>query len=604
MKPVSSVTYEVYRETVLALIEDKELTPYIQEKWMQEIHKDPARQGYPIRTTVNAIAGLAAEARNIDQAATLTGYILPGSDLVSVRGGTTSIKGWRPNMLVLDEKAPYIQNMTVWGEHVELYSEKDKPKADRKRVTLPLYRKVTVIAEQNEWTDRTNTKRQGMNLRFLKTVHDSKPPSIKKLATLIKRCSNTYTIEQLNDNLLYQSMVLRGIKWRHAEGIDYFRNSTTEFITVTKRDGKGNPIMERNPMTNATQVATEQKPKPIKDPLGQPFIQRVIGTGEEGSPGEDTWTMKLQISPQVNDPKLGKWVTVNFENFRYAQPHLMVAGFDAIFNSARARGNINDPDPTKNPYAALNEAYRGEEIMVIGNFTRMNKSKTSDDYYLTFNPGLVMVANAEDLPKEDVKYPQFPKDIQVVGAKVPVIEKPEPEEEEEEEGDISREEQLMDMTPKTLKKILTGFREKGFEVTLRGSKLSLINRIMEIESGKVLPAEETMKEHDTRAKEEKKTKRDLSSARAKLLKKQEADMEPTDELPDEEESESEEEDEEDEADQRISELREELESFAVEFPDHRFAEFYGEDNDLDVFPDWVTPEHEKLVNRILEELRK
>ena len=694
MSPISEVTYEQYHQLILGLVSEQQsdLVPYVQESWTKMIYDDTNRKGYPIRTTVNDVITLAREVKRAEQSHVFTGYMMPGCDVVKISGGATSYQGWRPNMLIIAEDGmtlprPKVLNFTVWGEHVSLWADKDLAPNKRRRITLPLFRKVSIIAEERDF-DSAAGKKKGWTLLFFQALHDQTPIDPEILADQLLKCENAYSMDELNDTHLYGAVVLKDIKWRHAQGVDEWSDSTEKFEMRQVKGADGKTLMKLNQATNRMEPVYDRVPKREKSILGQPFIQDLIGSEEiqEGTP-PTTWTMKLNIDTGKED---NLRPSIDFVNYRYGKPDLWIVGFNTILESAVLKGNIYDPDPEKNPFAVLNNSYRGTDLIAVVNFTksspytapRSNQKLT----YMTFIPGLVMFRDPAALPPNDVHLPPLTEEVGVVSeqetaqvaspptpAALPVSEEagdeaipttgrpplpdvklediidqivrgtglgaadvrqkieekkeelgffvndlaaahiiakdmgvtiglppvaPEPE---PEQPPASREEELMGTSYPDLQKILRVYREQDYEVVLNQSKLGLINQIIDIEQGRTLPPKKVMEKHAEEAQvieapkkilsvQERKDK--VAQAKAKLLAQKKPQLEPTTELDSEDQ----------EWEIRRAEIKEILKDLVVDFPKSTFATLWGKNNDLEIFPEWVTIHHQEVIDGVIQGL--
>lgn len=684
MSPVGKVTYEEYHRLVMDLVDEK-LRSYVQQAWTKSIHEDPSRAAYPIRTTVNDIEGLARELKRAEQSHIFTGYLLPGCDVVKFTGGVTSIQGWRPNMLVIAEDGnqlsqPKVLNFTVWGQHVHLWEEKDLAPDKRRKVDLPLFRKVSVIAEEREFPLKAGGTGKGWTLLFFQQIHETIPISPVVLVDQLSKCSNAFELNQLNSSHLYGAVVVKGISWSHAQGIDDWMESHDKFSNVEVKGPDGKPLMRQDSATGRMEVVYDRVPKREKSPLGQPFMQDLIGSETMESP-PTTMTMKLNIRPMGNQETDAR-PSIDFVNYRYGAPCLWIYGLDPILQSAVAKGNVYDPDPEKNPYAVLNNSYRGSELLAVVNFTKLSpytsrQGKTLT--YMTFLPGFVTFKNAGSLEANDVRIPPLPNEFGSV-TPAPVVAQPEtvptqtlapvqpvqpqpldklglvvggimehtglgeadirtrirnkieelsgfvnemaaahiiakdlevPNEKLRGEqtpevkaalGPTSLEDELMALDYKGLQSTLNSYREKGYEVILNQSKLGLINQIMEIKTGKVMPAKVIMETHASEAKaqntapekilnvQERKAK--VAEAKSKLLAQQQSQVEATAEISTEEQ----------EWEKRRQELEEILKDLIVDFPNSTFKNLWGKDNDMEIFPEWVTSHHQEVVDGVIKSL--
>ncbi len=683
MLPISEVTYEKYHELILGLMEES-LRSYVQATWTKAIYDDPNRKGYPIRTTLNDIEAMAREVKRAEQSHTFKGYMLPGCDVVKLAGGASSYQGWRPNMLVIEMDGkklarPKVVNFTVWGQHVSLWADKDLAPQQRRRVTLPLYRLLSIIAEERDF-DTQSGKKKGWTLLFYIGLHEKAPIAPEVLANALLTCENAYTVDQLNESHVYGAVVLKGIKWRHAQGIDEWTDSPDKFESRQVMDSEGKPVMRLNQATNRMEPVYDRVPRRVKSPIGQPFIQDLIGSEEvEGTP-PTTWTMKLNLDTGVQD---NFRPAIDFVNYKYGKPDLWIVGLDKIIEGAVVRGNLYDPDPEKNPFAVLNNSYRGSDLIAVVNFTKHSPytaPRTSQKLiYLTFIPGLVMFANPATLPANDVRIPPLEEETGVVSEvttpapPAPAAPTPTPEptpvtepqlptgdfeevadrimrqtgfsrddviakvEEKKKELDYfvndiaaihivakdlgvppteevvapppeadvasTLEEELMAMDYKALQDRLRPYRDQGYEIVLNQTKLGLINQLIGIETQAVVSAKKVMEVHAEEAKaveapqkilsvQERKAK--VREAKAKLLAQEQAQIEPTAELKTEDT----------EFEQRRKELREILQDLIVDFPNSNFASLWGNDNDLEIFPEWVTEHHQPLVDEVIQNLLK
>jgi len=692
MLPISKVTYQKFHETVLSLVE-RDLGSYVQESWTKTIYDDPNRKAYPIRTVKNELENLAREVKRAEDSHVYTGYILPGCDAVkaSAGSGAANIMGWRPNMLVtsMDGAAlpqPRVVNFTVFGEHIAPWHDKDLAPEKRRKMTLPLYRKCSVIAEEREYPTRGYGQRKGLTMLFFQALHESQPLPPIQLADMLKKCSNAITLDQVNESYIYQAVVLTGIKWRHARGIDEWGVSSTKFKNVPVMGSDGKPMMRQNPATGRHEAVFERIAKPEKDPIGQPFIQDLIGSEEtEGEP-PTTYTMKLSIGGHQDDSLRP---TIEFMNYKFGKPDMWIMGFDPIMANAMTKGNFYDPDPEKNPFAQLNNAFTGSDLIAVVNFTKSSDYKPTGappKKYLTFIPGLVMFDNVAILPPNDIHVTPLTEEYGVVGeeATQQIASPPEPVQEtvlpsidqtpqdaissstldtldtviskiaiqrslpipaieqmienkvEELEHLINRqaashiiakelgvdlsiplaeaektvtapstslEDQIMALDYKALQDRLKPHREAGHEVFLNKSKLELITQIMEIESGhRVLPqaaiqaqaevAKEEVMPEKIQSVADRKAK--VAQAKSKLLAQQKAEIESTVEITDESK----------EWEARSGEIKEILSDLIVDFPNTSFAKLWGENNDLEVFPEWVTQHHQQFIDDIIKGLVK
>lgn len=651
LQPIAKASYEEYKNAVLSAM-DRKLVPFVQESWLAAIYNDTDRKRYPIRTTFNEIETQAAQRKRAEQAHEFTGWLLPGSDVVKVRGGRTSVIGWRPNLLTAIDKIPTVISLTVWGEHTNLWADRDMMAKDRRKVPIPLYRRVTLAAEKRDYVDKTNTKRSGYTLLSIKTIHDTKPIGIAELMELLKKVQNCIHLREVSNKHLYQTVVLKGIRWRHAEGIDDWVDSTEKMEKIAVMDpSTGQQKILPNPITSKPEPQWENRPRRVKSEFGQPFIQERIGSGEEGIPIETTPTFKISISEVGKEEiDLGIRATIEFQNYRHAQPHLFIFGLDDIIQDAARIGNIGDPDPNRNPFAQLNRAYRGTELLAIVNFTKITEytGQTGTFTYMIFIPGVLFYHDAPALSAEDLALPPMPIEYtpellqemntvvtpvaqavtQIPVPKTEVIQPPaaypvvsqpttegsqaplpttsvvgtEPDDEEED-----REDELLGMNVKSLKKLLKMHAQKGYEINLKPrKKLPLVQQIIAIETGAVLPAKQIMEAHAVVAEVEAVKAAEvpeedkLASARSKLLQKQQAQMDATQELqstatvgesPDE----------------RETELVRILYDVGIKdlFPTEDFNGLWGEKapNELGIFPDWVTPHHADWINTVIAKIR-
>ncbi len=652
LNPISNSSYEEYKNAVLSNI-DRNLVPFVQESWLAAIYNDTDRKRYPIRTTFNEIETQAGLRKRNEQAKEYTGWLLPGSDIVKVRGGNTSVIGWRPNLLTAVDGKPQVISLTVWGEYTSLWVDRETMAKDRRKVSLPLYRRVTLVAEERDYEDKTGVKRSGFTMLCLKKIHDTKPVEISVLMELLRKSVNCVSLNQLGNRHLYQTVVIKGIRWRHAEGIDYWIDSATAMDKVAIIDpSTGQQKILPNPISSKPEPQWESRPKRVKSEFGQPFIQERIGSGEEGIPIETTPTFKISVSGvgEGSDDS-GLRPTIEFQNYRHGQPHLFIFGFDDIIQDAAKLGNMGDADPNRNPFSQLNRAYRGTELLAVVNFTKMTEytGQTGTFTYMIFIPGVVFYHDAPSLAAGDLLLPPMPPEytaelLQEMNAGVlptqstvvqtapvpkvevvqppterPVVSQPTtegsqaplpttsvvgaPEGEEEED----REDQLLGMKVEALKKLLKMRAVEGYEVNLKPrKKLPLVQQLIAIETGQVMPAKKIMEAHavveQAEAIKAEETPKDdnLASARSKLLAKQQSQLDATKELEQSGPATT-------EPDEREMELIRTLYDVGIKdlFPDEDFDGLWGEKapNELSIFSDWVTPDHRDWINTIITKIR-
>ena len=189
LSPIKAVSYEEYHSIVVSLIKE-ELRQYVTPEMTKGIYEDPMRTEYPVRTTVNEVASQAAQLKRAAHSQELTGWMLPGCDVPRIRGDATNIPGWRPNMVVtqIDGKQldkPKLFGLTVWGEHVPLWQDRDLARKDQHQVELPLYRPITIVAGEREFDTKKYGKKKGWDLLYLKEIHSTVAIEIKKLIGLL-----------------------------------------------------------------------------------------------------------------------------------------------------------------------------------------------------------------------------------------------------------------------------------------------------------------------------------------------------------------------------------------------------------------------------------
>ena len=633
LSPIEKLTYEKYHEIVLDLLKEdkrtKDLVSFVRPEHTQSIFDDPTQKIYPARTTVNAVADLARAVKRIETSATLSGFIIPGCDIPQTRGDATNIQGWRPNMVVTQMNGqklnkPKVLGLSVWGHHVPLWHERDVQAKDQTRVALPFFRPVTVVAEEGEFESRKypNQKFKGWTLLYLKTVQSTDPISISNLVNLLKISENLVTVDDLNENMVFSTVVLHG-KWLHTESIDHWVDDPDNFDKVEKKGPDGQPLMRRDAASGRMVPVVEVRAKRKKSITGQPMLQEIIGL-EEGESVE-TVTMKISVGP-IGDTETSNRANVEFQNYRFGRPELMIFGLQPVIQNAMLRGNLMDPDPTKNPYEVLNSSYRGTEIICVCNFARHAPYTSGGEttYYITLIAGFVIYADAGALSPTDTPIPPMPELPEVLFSGEPSKPLPKPiaesqkdsvvivrdeeeeEEDEEEEVELTREEELDEMSTTELKNVLKGYREDGHDISLRGKRSGLLKQILDIESGKIVAAKTAIEAHAKEAEAEKDVKipgkvesdeEEVAKAKAKLLAKRKAQAEQGKEIRDKST---------DLSDDQLKQLEDRLRKTIADVggPEMDFEEMWGEDNDLGAFPEWVTVHHKDLVDTMLKRLYK
>lgn len=646
LSPIKAVSYEEYRKVILSLIRE-ELRQYVTDEMTKGIYEDPMRQDYPVRTTVNEVASQAAGLQRAAQSKEFTGWMLPGCDVPRIRGDATNIPGWRPNMVVtqIDGKQldrPKIYGLTVWGEHVALWHDRDLARKDQKKVELPLYRPVTVIVGEREFPSQKYQKNfPAWDLLYLKQVHSTAPIEMKSLINLLLTSENVTTIPQLNDNVVFTTVVLKDCQWTHSESIDEWGELPGQFDHVPVTDGTGAQLYSPHPVSGQPVPQMKPVPKRGKGAVGQPFIQDLIGNQPEDQ--ITTATMKIMLGPRDENLKTNQRVRVELQNYRYGRPEMFLFGLKSILLSATQRGNILDSDPTKNPFAVLNDAYRGTKLIIVANVTQVNPSTGADNIeriYCTLVAGMVMYENAHTLDLSDRMIPAFPEGLPptiVEGTAVETVTTPPdavvfdsgakitvpkvtgidpargvspPPTVAEGDDDLTREDVLFEMHVPELKIILRQFRNAGHEVTLRGNKANLVNQILLLErSGAVPPAKviEAHKEAVKVAEVEDKKKaeavvdgpgpEEIAKAKAMLLQKKETQRQATAELVVTESGPSEAE---------LAALEKMLRDMIRDVPGEKITweDLGGDTNDMGLFGSWVTRDHRVLVETMIERIQK
>ena len=370
-----------------------------------------------------------------------------------------------------------------------------------------------------------------------------------------------------------------------------------------------------------------------KSPLGQPFIQEIIGSQPED--GIVTATMKVMLGPTDENLKTKQRVRVELQNYKFGRPDMFLPGLKVHINAATQRGNILDSDPTKNPFSALNDAYRGTKLIVVANMTGANPHSGQDSeerLYCTLVAGLVMYDNAHTLDISDRMIPDFPEGIPagsiqgVVATTEAVAKPPEPVYDQttttgipptavpvvpsttgatEEDDEFTREDELFEMTIPALKTMLRDYRNAGQEVTLRGNKASFVNQILLIENAGAIPAEQVMEAHKeavevaeaATVKETEEAKPDLSQAKAALLQKKRSQVDATKELQSTESG---------PAPDELKRLEEIILDMIRDVPGEKITweDLGGDTNDMNIFPPWVTKDHRVLVETMIERIQK
>lgn len=633
LSPIKAVSYEEYRKIILGLIRE-ELRQFVTEEMTKGIYEDPMRQDYPVRTTLNEVASQAAQLQRAAQSKEMTGWLLPGCDIPRIRGDATNIPGWRPNMIVtqIGEKKldrPKILGLTTWGEHVPLWQDRDLSRKDQQSVGLPLYRPVTVIVGEREFP----SKKYGKNfptwdLLYLKEIHSTAPIEIKSLINLLLTSENVTTIPQLGENMVFSTIVLKDCQWTHSESVDKWGELPGQFDSVPVTDKTGQQLFTPHPSSGQPIPQVKMVSKRGKDTIGQPFIQDIIGSQPED--GLQTATMKIMVRQkgEDSDTKIKQRVRVELQNYRYGRPEMFLFGLKSILLSASNRGNILDSDPTKNPFAALNDAYRGTKLVIVANLTQVNPHTGDDNVeriYCTLVAGLVMYENAHTLDVSDRMIPEFPEGIPpsiikgvavetttippdtIVfesGAKitVPSVQGAPPQAVSEGDDDLTREDILFEKTIPDLKKILREFRNAGHEVTLRGNKANFVNQILQIEKAKIIPAGEVIEAHKeavemAKVEDEKKPEVDRSQAKAMLLAKKTQQRDATRELQSTESG---------PAPEELKELEEIILDMIKDVPGEKITwdDLGGDNNDMNIFPSWVTKDHRIMVETMIERIQK
>lgn len=638
LKPIEKLDYETYHKIILDLLakdkRTKDLVSFVLPEHTKSIFDEPTKKIYPARATVNDVAALARSRQRVEQSATLQGYIIPGCDIPDTRGGGTNIQGWRPNMIVTIENGkhldkPKVIGLTVWGERVPLYAERDVPEKDQTRVHLPMFRPITVVAEENEFDAKKypGQKFKGWTLLFLVKVSSEKPISIASLVLLLKSSQQVIKVEDINENMVFSTLVLTDIKWLNVESIDEWVDDPENYDRVEKKGPDGQTLMRRDGASGRMVPVVEIRAKRKKSITGQPFIQEVIGSGEEGGEAVETVTMKISVGPK-DDTENPNRATVEFQNYRYGSPSLFMFGLKHIIRNAVLRGNFMDPDPTKDPYAVLNNSYRGQPLIAVCNFARHGPHTFQGEtiYYITLIAGLVMFEDASAMDPSDTPIPPMPEiPTDIDSERVDIVPHTVPESDKEkvvivqdeydpvdndpfadddtdgiydDDTPPTRAEELDELSNKQIKDILAKYRKDGHEVDLRGKRSNLVRQVLDIESGKIVAAKDVMEAHAKEVKtEEADEEEQVAKAKAKLLAKRKAqadagkELEPTSG---------------DLTDQQLEQLEKRLMKTIkdVTGPPMDFGEMWGEDNDLRAFPEWITVHHRDLVDTMLERLYK
>lgn len=652
LSPIKAISYEEYHQIILGLVQ-QELRNFVTPEMTKGIYEDPMRQDYPARTTVNEIASQATQLRRAATSKELTGWMLPGCDVPRVRGDATNIPGWRPNMVVtqIDEKRlnkPKIIGLTTWGEHVSLWQDRDLARKDQKKVELPLYRPVTIVAGEREFDSQKYRKKfPAWDLLYLKEVHSTAPIEIKSLINLLLTSENVITIPQLSEKVVFTTVVLTGCQWTHSESIDEWGEQPGEFDHVPVKDDQGQQLYAPHPSSGQPVAQYKPIPKRGKIEPGQPFIQDLIGSKPEDQ--ISTATMKVMLGPQDENLKTKQRVRVELQNYRYGRPEMFLFGLKSILLSASQRGNILDSDPTKNPFAVLNDAYRGTKLIVVANVTQVNPSTGADNVerlYCTLVAGLVMYENAHTLDLSDRMIPEFPAGlppniiqgtaVETVtppldtivfegGAKIvgidpakgvtsPVVVAPPMRGASptpvvtEDDSDLTREDELFEMTVPSLKIILRQFRNAGQEVTLRGNKASFVNQILLLEKPGTVPPGEVIEAHKEAVEVAKveaaekaessgeEPKPDLSAAKAALYQKKQAQKDATRELQTTESGPT---------DVELKRLEEIIVDMIRDVPGEKITweDLGGDNNDMGIFPTWVTKDHRVMVETMIARIQ-
>ena len=631
---IEKVTYKEYHSLILELVraQNSELVQYIQPNMTKGIHDDPERQKYPVRVTVNEVMSQAAQLRRAAESKELTGWLLPGCDIPRIRGDATNIPGWRPNMVVtqidgVKLNRPQVLSLTLWGERAPIWIDSDKARNDQRRIPLPLFRPVTVVAGEKEFDTRQHGKKKSWDLLFIKAIHGTKPIEMKTLINLLLTSSEVITPENLSTNQVFSTVVLKGTRWIHAESIDEWVDDPQKVKKIAIKGPDGQQLYAPDPISGRPVPQWEEKPQRSKSEIGQPFMQDVIGSKPEE--GRQTATMKVMLGPKDEDTESNQRIRVELQNYRYGKPELYIFGLGPVLLSAVERGNFVDPDPTKNPYALLNDSYRGTELVVVANYSKANKYRGQDNkerLYCTLIGGLIMFKDAHTLDPSDCIIPVFPNEIPpemidgahpvestpVVVADAPevhvpvvdsspvVVATPSVDSGPVVVDDGSRKAELEKMKFTDLKKILAAYREDGFEVVLRGNQASIINQILQIEEGEVTPADQVMEEHkeSVKAAEEDTqfTKPDISEGKAKLLAKKKSQREATAELTVTEDA----------PDEEVKDLELRITDVLSDIPDEEttFEDLWGQNNNMGILPKWVTPNHKVMIEAMIERIQK
>jgi len=390
----------------------------IKNSWISEIWHDPELTNFPVMNVLGKIEGQLRYVKSLAGMVLLEGLLLPGTDAIKFRSRKVEYKGWRPVLITPSGK---IINLTVWGRHVNLWSEREINREQRLKIDVPLFHMVKIMCKENKYDTsvQIGTTEQGSKVReelkgkinyefkFLKEVSDS-PITNKELAAFLSMVSREPSTLGVND--AYEPVVVTG-RINFIDGLDEWVESNEQVTQIPKVDNQGRPVMTRDPIFGGHKQVMETKKQRIKSETGQQLIQPRIDNDNEKM---ICFRLSLIDEDESEDNEdRQKYCTVTFTNNKYADTYFAIIGWTELIKTASLRPH-DGAGTGINPFSVLRNALNGHVVDVLGALSKIRYDDVNNEeskVYLVVQGAALFTSYLTSLPNFEELVPLLDEDI-------------------------------------------------------------------------------------------------------------------------------------------------------------------------------------------------
>lgn len=392
---------ELFKEIVLANL-DEDVKKEVQDEDLNEYFNDENSQDYAVQIVVNSITSKIKALLYSRSLKVMEGYLLPAVDLLTGGkekfGQVPTLKGMKLPFLTEDAGSPLILTLNKWSNSSTLNITKDENQTEDLKIPIPYFYRVRIRVSVRGG-DKVN---EGFkySIQSIDAIDSTSEISIPQLKEIFEDAA--VPPEQVSKSDKSTFVLINNIRWRYANPLELWGLSDTEFIEKDVLDNQTGLAQTRiNPITHQLEKVTEQLPKPIRDPQGQPFIQEKFGS----EPPKSIKCFRLSANSDIRDSKLQ--LKFDLFNNRLADPIFWIFSKEVIFNQAIELGLFTVENAKENPYNIINQSYMGTELFVLGVLTDIWDGKTNNEPVLNmgFSSSMIITKDFEYLPTKQTPLP-------------------------------------------------------------------------------------------------------------------------------------------------------------------------------------------------------